>query len=1204
MTEGREFGSPAADGLTDQQRQIVAWEDGPLVVIAGAGTGKTSVIVERVRRLLATKGVPAAKGAPAAIADRDGHDAPDGETPFAGPLVPEQILVLTYNVKAAHELRERLRRALGPAVTARLTVANFHSFCHRIVTDFAPEAGLPASPDALDEIGQLLLLRDIWPTLSLRYHLSNGAPGDWPGRIASFIARAKDELVDPDDFDAYVAREGAAFEKRFGPLRPVLDRLAAQGAFERGPTDVRPEYARFRADERAAERGDPAAAPDFSAVEKIADREARRTAGGTGGALRPGQLTAEHRAQAGALAPGYVRDGAALEVLRLAEIARLYRAYEAERTRRGALDFGEQIAAAIALFRRRPNVLRHWQRRFRYILVDEFQDANIAQIELIELLGRTPDRPDNVMVVGDDDQSIYRFRGASYAAFVEFDRRFAAPPAHDPGGAAPGAPRRMRIDRNFRSLPPILTVANRLIGGNALRYEPDKRLTPARRATDAGTAPPAVELWTCDGPDGEAAAIADRIRALAGWDPAVGGAPRTPWSSFAVLYRKHKHRQAIAARLREEGIPHTVAGGLSLFARPEIRDLEQALRMVADPLDDVAAARVLTAGPWRLDAIELLALTRSAARAERHLLELARDALSGAETALPLGPETLAKLRRLLATVDDLAPDAPREGPFTIVSRWVERTGLLFDLLAADTMESRRSVAGIASLMRFAADWEHEHPRLSLRDFVAYLDAYQDAGGELPTGVELAEDAVGVRLMTLYQAKGLEYDHVFVPFLLEGEWPVGERNDTLFPRELLREVVPAGDVHIEEERRLLYVALTRARETLVLSTQGGPSVAKKDPSRFLDEVRTCAGDELAESDRAAEGGDGAAGLERLVALPSPRERRAALRLRAAELLSLIEGIAVDDPEAVDARAALTAQLAGVGEAAAASADAARAAGLDPLTLRTVVGDPATGAGLLAVAPLPGAFSYSQFDTYDRCPAMYAYRHVYRIPVADTAAALTFGSTAHAAFEAFTRQRRERLAAGEPPPTREDLERHFEAAWKPSGFADRMAEDTYRLRVRSLLDNFWAGELEGIGEALAEELPFELRLEPPDGGPAVLVHGSIDRVDRLPSGGVEVIDYKTGRISSQKGVDENLQLSVYALACRDQLGLGTPERVTLYFTEAATRLSTVRSDEQLDAAREELLARAARIRSGDFAATPSERQCSWCDYRAVCPSRWH
>ena len=970
-------------------------------------------------------------------------------------------------------------------------------------------------------------------------------------------------------------------------------------------------------------------------------------------------------------------DGAALEVLRLSELALVYHAYEAERERRGALDFGEQVAAVIRLFRERPNVLRRWQRRFRYILVDEFQDANIAQVELIEVLGRTPDRPDNVMVVGDDDQSIYRFRGASYAAFVEFDRRFSDPPVHDPDGPAPGAPARLSIVENFRSRPPILVIANRLISRNLLRYLPDKRLAPNR----AGDGALAVELITCAGPDDEAAAIVERIRALAGWDPAVGGEPAVPWSSFAVLYRKHKHRDAIVARLREESIPYTVSGGLSLFATPEIRDLEQALRALADPFADVALARTLTAGPWRLDALELLAITRAASRAKRHLLELIReavgsgevtlDAVPTTETAEPaepaettgttgtnatdgadggdgqadatgpasdasqptervleLAPATRAKLRRLLDTLDELVPETPREGPFTILERYVERTGMLLDLLSADTLESKRSVANVASLMRFAADWQREHPTSTLGDFVNYLDAYQSAGGELPTSVELAEDVAGVGLMTLYQAKGLEYDHVFIPHLLEGEWPVRERDWGLFPRELLREAVPVGDLHTEEERRLLYVAITRARETLTLCTHGGPTAAARNPSPFVAELIDEAGPELVEHDRTATQGAGMApgtggeagkpangangdgddeadprgALERIVALPSPRERRSALRHRAAELLSLLEGVAPGAAEADGARSGLLDELGQLGASAVAGAEAARAAGLDPLTLHTVAADAGVGANLLAVAPLPGSFSYTQFDTYGRCPLRYALQHVYRVPTAETVAAFTFGSTAHAAFEAFTKERRERAARGEPPPTREDLGQLFAAEWKPTGFPDATSEQTYRRRTATLLDNFWQGELATVGTALHEELGFVLRLDPGDGTPVVRIGGFIDRIDRLPSGGIEVLDYKTGRPGTQKTVDESLQLSIYALACRDELGLGTPERVTLYYTEAATRMSTTRTDEQLDAAREELLALAAQVRSGDFHATPSPRTCAWCDYRAICPSR--
>ncbi len=231
---------------------------------------------------------------------------------------------------------------------------------------------------------------------------------------------------------------------------------------------------------------------------------------GPGGRCFRSQIAPEDHPRIDALAATYVVDGAALEVVRLTELAMVYRAYEEELARRGALDYGEQIAAVTKLFKTRPNVLRRWQRQFRYLLIDEFQDANIAQIELIELLGRTPDRPDNVMVVGDDDQSIYRFRGASFAAFAEFDARFARPPAHDPGATPPGPPTHLRIDQNFRSVGNVLTAANRLIGQNETRFEPDKRLTTDRPDGDP------IELIVCAGPEDEAVAIVDAIKSMVG----------------------------------------------------------------------------------------------------------------------------------------------------------------------------------------------------------------------------------------------------------------------------------------------------------------------------------------------------------------------------------------------------------------------------------------------------------------------------------------------------------------------------------------------------------------------------------------------------------------------------------------------------------------------------------------------------------------
>ena len=391
------------------------------------------------------------------------------------------------------------------------------------------------------------------------------------------------------------------------------------------------------------------------------------------------------------------------------------------------------------------------------------------------------------MVVGDDDQSIYRFRGASFAAFAEFDARFARPPAHDPSATPPGPPPRLRIEQNFRSVRNVLTAANRLIANNETRFEPDKRLDhrPTRRRPDR----------------------ARRLRRRRRTRPSPsstpssrwwGRGPAATWTDVAVLYRKHKHREAIVARLRDEDIPYTVVGGLSLFETPEIRDLEQALRAIADPHDDAALVRMMTAGPWRLDALEILRVTRTAKFDRAHLLETVGSIVASGQVEVDVvnerredGPEreavdapavTRAKLRQLLGALDELNPLTFREGPHTILERFLERTGTRarpdrgrHARVEADRRQHR------VSFMRFAADWQASNPRGTLAGFVAYLDAYQGAGGELPTSVELSEDVDGVRLMTLYQAKGLEFPIVFVPNLLDGEWPVREGGDGLLP---------------------------------------------------------------------------------------------------------------------------------------------------------------------------------------------------------------------------------------------------------------------------------------------------------------------------------------------------------------------------------------------------------------------------------------
>jgi RecB family exonuclease len=275
----------------------------------------------------------------------------------------------------------------------------------------------------------------------------------------------------------------------------------------------------------------------------------------------------------------------------------------------------------------------------------------------------------------------------------------------------------------------------------------------------------------------------------------------------------------------------------------------------------------------------------------------------------------------------------------------------------------------------------------------------------------------------------------------------------------------------------------------------------------------------------------------------------------------------------------------------------------PATQEMVEHVAAGGSPLDFVEP-PDWFSYSSFDMFERCPRQYALRYLCRLDVERPRPAVDFGSAAHAAFETFTRERRERaVRGGEPGPDRADLELYFEAAWAASSLPGEADADSWRGRAGPMLDRFWAAEsaasAEGV-QTLGEELRFRLRvgLE----RDTVVVSGFIDRVDRLPSGITEIIDYKTGSPWLPQDVETSLQLSIYALGCRDALGLGRPERVTLNFVEHDLRLSAARTDAALDGVREALAARAGAIRGSDYAPTPGSRSCGWCDFAPICAVR--
>jgi DNA helicase-2/ATP-dependent DNA helicase PcrA len=440
---------------------------------------------------------------------------------------------------------------------------------------------------------------------------------------------------------------------------------------------------------------------------------------------------------------------------------RLFRAYEKECRKRRLLDFDDLLLMTVRLFERNPAVLRDYASRYPHVLVDEYQDLNLAQERLVELIAQGGDP----FIVGDDDQSIYRFRGASRASLERFLHSF------------PQA-RTITLGRNRRSSRKIVTAAAGLIGHNT------DRLPKQLRSDGTGGS---VEVWRCaDGP-AEASSIADEAARL--------HADGTPLSAMAVLCRTNAIARPIASALAARGLPHVVTGGHGFLDRPEVKDLIAMLRVLRDPGDLVALARIKT-----------------------------RPAASALE---PLTERFVAAA----ATFDvrDLFFDLMEETKY-------------LDVLGAglETSEGARASANVSRFGEAIAEFCETSPDHSLAAYMRHLDLVLLSGeDEEPAPVEGNQDAIQV--MTIHQAKGLEFDVVFVPSLVEGRLPQSGRSPRFeLPAAVLEPLVRGREDVIGEERRLLYVAMTRARQRLYLTRaehyEGG---RRWRESRFLAEVLAC-----------------------------------------------------------------------------------------------------------------------------------------------------------------------------------------------------------------------------------------------------------------------------------------------------------------------------------------------------------------------------
>ncbi len=457
-------------------------------------------------------------------------------------------------------------------------------------------------------------------------------------------------------------------------------------------------------------------------------------------------------------------------------VADVYREYQARLLKAGAMDFDDLLGVTVELFRTRPQVLAHYQRRFAHVLVDEYQDTNPVQNELVTLLGR---EHRNVCVVGDSDQSIYNFRGADISNILEFERVF-------PDATV------IVLDQNYRSTQIILDAANALIANNAARK-------PKELWSDGGRGDRIVRYHAPDESD-EAQWVASTATQLHD-----GGEYR--WGDLAVFYRTNAQSRVVEEHLMRTGIPYRVIGGTRFYDRREVKDAIAYLRAIVNPGDEVSVKRVLNT-PKRGVGDSSVAKVDAFAR-ERGVTFL--EALRRSDEAGVTG-RAVRGIEAFVELLDGLAPLVDK-GPAPLLEAVLDQSGYLAELEAERSIESEGRLENLGELVGAAREDE------TVEEFLEQVSLVADTD-------QLDDDDSAVVLMTLHAAKGLEYPVVFLIGMEEGVFP---HMRTLTEPDQL-----------EEERRLAYVGITRARQRLYLSSARCRSLhgstQYNPPSRFLDEL--------------------------------------------------------------------------------------------------------------------------------------------------------------------------------------------------------------------------------------------------------------------------------------------------------------------------------------------------------------------------------
>lgn len=665
------------DKMNDKQFEAVTTVKGPLLILAGAGSGKTTVLVNRIANIVKFGDAYNSTYAPEVTDEmiKSGEDYLSGITDFVpdnffavSPAKPWQILAITFTNKAAGELKERIGLKLTDGAED-IWAGTFHSVCGKILRRYAELIGHTSHFTVYDTDDQRRLMKEIMKSNNIDEKIL-------PHRsVLSAISSAKDKLISPAEFKQSA---GSDFRKQ--------------------------------------------------------------------------------------------------------TVAELYRIYQKRLKEADAMDFDDMIVKTVDLLQNNPDVLEYYTNKFKYVMVDEYQDTNYAQYVLVSLLASGNN---NLCVVGDDDQSIYRFRGATIENILNFEDEYRNA-------------RTIRLEQNYRSTSNILNAANAVIKNN--RGRKGKNLWTDKQGGDN------ITVFTADDERGEARFVADSIL-----ENVRKGAK---FSEHAILYRMNAQSNAFENVLARSGISYKIVGGYKFYDRKEIKDVIAYLQLINNNSDDLRLRRVINEPKRGIGDTTVNNAAQIAAELSVSLYEVFKNADEYAALS-----RAAAKLTSFCNVIDELTEAAEELSISELFELMLDKTGYRLALeLGGD--EGQERLENVKELATNIAQYEEETEEPSLSGFleqialISDIDSYDDSDDK-------------VVLMTVHSAKGLEFDNVYLVGMEEGVFP---GNQSIY----------AGPEEIEEERRLAYVAITRARKRLTITNAYTRMIFgttnRNMPSRFLKEI--------------------------------------------------------------------------------------------------------------------------------------------------------------------------------------------------------------------------------------------------------------------------------------------------------------------------------------------------------------------------------